>query len=71
MTREGGEVAVIAVGDDDAVVVADHDDSRHGDCSSDPPLCSRLVCHCFWTIFLTLHSSLGRITGDHYWSFVA
>ena len=49
---EGGEVAVIAVGDDDAVVVADHDDSRHGDCSCEPPLCSRLVCHCLWTIFL-------------------
>ena len=35
---EGGEVAVIAVGDDDAVVVADHNHSRHGGCSSVPPL---------------------------------
>ena len=34
MAREIGEVAVIAVGDDDAVVVADHDHSRHVGCSS-------------------------------------
>ena len=34
MARESGEVAVIAVGDDDAVVVADHDHSRHVGCSS-------------------------------------
>ena len=29
LPRHVGHVAVVAVGDDDAVVVADHDDSRH------------------------------------------
>ena len=67
VTREGGEVAVIAVGDDDAVVVADHNHSRHGGCSSVPPLWSRLVYHSVWTIFL-LEPGFTLQHGNNSWS---
>ena len=73
VARESGEVAVIAVSDDDAVVVADHNHSRHVGCSSVPPLWSRLVYHCLilWTIFLLDPGFRLRHENNHWSSLVA